>query len=81
MLLKIAAVFGVVLVLLYAVYRLVVFGRWYIFLKDYQQVADRLDQDITLLREGKVEEALLRESVSNRIVEEFCRKYPAKHNK
>jgi hypothetical protein len=45
-------------------------------LKDYKKLADRLDGDIALLRDGRIEEAVLREAESERMIKAFKRKYP-----
>jgi hypothetical protein len=66
----------VLVVGLYMLCRVFTFFKWFIFLKDYQKLANRLDEDIALLREGKFEEAVLREAKSDKMITEFKRKYP-----
>jgi hypothetical protein len=39
-------------------------------------LSDRLDDDIRLLRDGKFEEAILREAKSDKMIWDFKRKYP-----
>lgn len=66
----------VLVVGLYTLCRSYIFLKWFFFLKDYQKLANRLDEDIILLREGKLEEAILREAKSDKMIAEFKRKYP-----
>ena len=62
-------------VAIYTIYRIHTFIKWFLLLKDYQKLSDRLDDDIKLLRDGKFEEAILREAKSDKMVWEFKRKY------
>jgi cell division protein YceG involved in septum cleavage len=66
----------VLVVGLYTLCRVFTFFKWFFFLKDYQKLANRLDEDIILLREGKLEQAVLREAKSDKMIAEFKRKYP-----
>jgi hypothetical protein len=66
----------VLVVGLYTLCRVFTFLKWFLFLEDYQKLANRLDEDIVLLREGKFEEAVLREAKSDKMITEFKRKYP-----
>jgi hypothetical protein len=71
---------GIILVAILIVfclgYRIYTFIKWFTLLKDYQKISDRLDDDIKLLRDGKFEEAILREAKSDKMIWEFKRKYP-----
>lgn len=75
--LLIAGIIAIVLVIsFYTACRIYTFFKWFIFLKDYKELADRLDEDISLLRESKFAEAILREAESERMIAAFKRKYP-----
>jgi hypothetical protein len=75
-LLTLCITFVTVLIVLWLSYRAYTFIKWFILLKDYQKISDRLDDDIKLLRDGKLEEAILREAKSDKMIWEFKRKYP-----
>jgi len=65
-----------ILVIVYTWCRIRCFIRWFLLLRDYQKLSDRLDDDIRLLRDGKFEEAILREAKSDKMIWDFKRKYP-----
>jgi hypothetical protein len=74
--LTLGIIFLVIPIAIYSIYRIFIYIKWYFLLSDYQKLSDRLDDDIKLLREGKLEEAVLREAKSDKMIYEFKRKYP-----
>jgi hypothetical protein len=77
-LITLGIIFIVIPIVIYTGCRIYTFIKWFLFLRDYQKLSDRLDDDIRLLRDGKFEEAILREAKSDKMVWEFKRKYPKK---
>ena len=69
------AVLVILALSLYTACRIWVFYQWFVFLKHYQELSDRLDEDIKLLRDGKQNEVLLREEITNKLVRNFYKKY------
>lgn len=76
--LLITSIIGLIVLVVgvYTVCRIYTFYKWFLFLRDYQDLANRLDEDILLLKEGKLEEAVLREATSDKMIAKFKRKYP-----
>jgi len=75
-LIALGIIFVVVPMVIYTGCRIYTFIKWFLLLKDYQKLSNRLDDDIRLLREGKFEQAILREAKSDKMIWEFKRKYP-----
>lgn len=69
------AVLVILALSLYTACRIWVFYQWFVFLKHYQELSDRLDEDIKLLRDGRCDEVVVREEATSELVYNFYKKY------